>query len=141
MPFVDPDAQGFFCPAPAGDAETYAACLQGVAFVERWCYEVMESLGCRADGPVYTSGAGARNPVWNRLRATVLGRRLCLPRMSDPAVGAAILAARGLSVPNAIRNMVAIREEFEPDGRLAGRYEALYRRFRAACAERGLGRE
>ncbi|MFW5856808.1 MAG: FGGY-family carbohydrate kinase [Planctomycetota bacterium] len=38
FPFVDPGADGFFEPEPDSETELYAAILQGVAFVERWCY-------------------------------------------------------------------------------------------------------
>ncbi len=139
LPFADPTARGFFTREPRGNAEMYAACLQGVALVERWCYAVMDELGCRMNGVLYTVGGGARNPVWCQLRADLLGRRVRLARMSDSAVGAAMLAARSVAPDISLQDLMAVREEYEPNHRVAARYDELYARFREACAQRGLG--
>ena len=45
FPFLAPDARGFFVPEVSDPAERYAACLQGVALVERLGIEVLDAAG------------------------------------------------------------------------------------------------
>ncbi len=112
----------------------YAAYLQGIAFVERWCYEKLAALGAPVRR-VFATGGGARSDVWCRLRADVLRRPLVLPEQTETAFGAAILAASrvrgGLTAASSA--MVRPAREYEPGGR---DFEAPYRAFREECRRR-----
>ncbi|WP_197320201.1 FGGY-family carbohydrate kinase [Saccharomonospora sp. NB11] len=92
FPFVAAEARRFTLGTPADDVDAYAAVLRGVAFVERLCFDYLDLLGAPIDGTLTTTGGGARNDHWTRLRATTLGRPLTVPSDADPAVGMALLA-------------------------------------------------
>ena len=56
----------------------------------------MTELGGPTLANVFTVGGGARNRSWANLRARVLGVPLREPASEEAAVGAALLAWRGL---------------------------------------------
>ncbi|MDH7602522.1 MAG: FGGY family carbohydrate kinase [Armatimonadota bacterium] len=142
FPFVQADAGGFF-PNVAGDgAELYAACLEGVAYVERWCYEVMQELGAPVGDTIYSTGGGTRSVVWTAIRASVLNKRICKPAVTESAMGSAITAASQTlyrCVSEAVRAMVKYDSTIDPDDSLVAHYEEGYREFRKQCGLRGLG--
>ncbi len=140
FPFVAPDAEGFVVGEPSGEADRIRATLEGVAFVERLGYERLAALGAPASAPVVVTGGGSRSPVWNRIRATVLGMPLLAVPDASTARGACILAAAGTLHPDlatATAAMSARGEPVEPDDAERDALEASYARFRSAIAERG----
>ena len=92
-----PDAEGFLLGTPVDEADRYAALLQGVAYVERLCFDYLELLGAPDRRPLTLTGGGARSRYWCQLRADVLGRPVRIPRTPRPAFGMAVLAAAGAS--------------------------------------------
>jgi sugar (pentulose or hexulose) kinase len=140
FPFLEPGARGFVVGRAADDVEAYRAALEGVAFVERLAYEHLEALGAAPDGAIATAGAGSRSRVWNRIRATVLGRPLVVPEQPTSAFGAALLAAAGTVHENleaAAAAMVRHREEVEPDASEEAALLASYTRLEEALRARG----
>lgn len=95
FPFVVPEAQGFVLGEPADGADLYAALLQGVAYVERLCFDYLDHLGAPVDGSLTATGGATRSRYWSQLRADVLGRPLRLVEHPEPAFGMAVLAAVG----------------------------------------------
>jgi sugar (pentulose or hexulose) kinase len=150
FPFVRPDAQAFALPycqeegeaesaAPPDTGTRYAAQLEGVAYVERLAYEMLESLGGTV-GPVIRVAGGARSDIWLAIRASVLNRELLCPAETGAAMGAAVLAASRThfeGVIPAARAMAHTERGVQPRPDLVDRYEERYQCFRAACAERG----
>ena len=49
FPFAAPDAEAFTLGAPAGDGERAASLMQGLALVERLCFEQLARLGAPSD--------------------------------------------------------------------------------------------
>ncbi len=143
FPFAHPKATSFVDGSPRDAAESYAAQLQSMAFVERWGYEILESCGIKVGGKVFSTGAAAGSPVLSQLRANVLGKTILLPRYPTAAFGAAILAATGTvfagDVVRAIQSMSAILETYFPSAELVPAFDAIYNSFRDACARRGYG--
>jgi len=141
FPFAHPKATAFVDGSPRDAAESYAAQLQSMAFVERWGYEILESCGINVGDKVFSTGAAARSPVLSQLRASVLGKTVVLPRYPTAAFGAAILAATGAvfsgDIVHAIQSMSAIMETYLPSSELVPAFDATYRSFRDACARRG----
>lgn len=149
FPFGAPAAQAFVRGEPANEAELFAALLQGVAFVERLCFEYVDLLGAPAGGELTLTGAATRSRAWCQLRADVLGRPLRLVEQSEAAVGMAILAAsasaesarasagEGTAVAAAARAMVRTREVIEPRADRAVALMASYLRFVAELRRRG----
>lgn len=138
FPFVAPDAEPFVCGRPDGEADHYAAVLQGVAFVERLCFDHLDRLGAPVDGPLSLTGGATRSRYWCQLRADVLGRPVRLPDNAEPALGMAVLAAAsGGSVAETAGRMVRVRETVDPRPDAAGRFAAAYLRLVDELAGRG----
>ena len=140
FPFAAPDAEAFSLGDAADEVDRYRALLEGVAFVERLGYERLADLGAAADPPIAVSGGGSGSPVWNRIRATVLGAPVTATPAATTALGACILAAAGTLHPDlaaATEAMAATGEPVEPVGEEQAALDDGYRRFLAAVTERG----
>ncbi len=140
FPFLEPRARGFLLGGPADETEAYRAALEGVAFVERLAYDHLARLGVEAVDGIATAGGGAGSAVWNRIRATVLGRPLFRPRHPSSAFGAALLAAAGTvhdGIDAAVAAMVRRADEFEPDRHEEEALAASYLRFIDELRNRG----
>lgn len=144
LPFVDPETEGFVAGDAASKVELYAGYLEGVAYVEKWCYELMQSLGAPIDGTFYTVGGGAKSKFWMRIRSSVLNRPLTRPANTECAMGTAIVAASREvygSLAEASKAMVKADLTVEPDNTLAASYALGYTKFREACKKRKLGEQ
>jgi D-ribulokinase len=138
FPFVAADAQGFTLGSPRSELDRYAALLQGVAFLERLCVEHLDALGAPVGEPMRVSGGAVRSEAWTQLRADVLGRRLEVPAVTDPAFGMAMLSAGSVQgIPEAARRMVRTCRVFEPRPAVGARLADGYHRLVAALRERG----
>lgn len=100
FPFVSGDARGFLAGTPRDEADGHRAALEGVAFLERLAVERVQALGVEVRGPLHAAGGGSRSELWNRIRATVLGRPLRVAERAETAFGAALLAAAGSLHPD-----------------------------------------
>jgi len=131
FPFVAPEAEGFTLGRPADEIDRYAALLQGVAFIERLCFDYLDLLGAPAGGPVVLTGGGAKSRYWCQLRADVLGCPVTLPQNAEAAFGMAVLAAAsaGRKVADVARAMVRIREVIDPRPDHAVRFREPYLRL------------
>ena len=115
FPFIAPEAEGFTLDTPTDEADRYAALLQGVAFIERLCFDYLDLLGAPVDGPKVLTGGGAKSRYWCQLRADVLGSPVTLPENAEAALGMAVLAsAAGRPVAEAAGAMVRVREIIDP---------------------------
>ncbi len=138
FPFVAPGAERFTLGTPKDEVDAYAAVLRGVAFVERLCFDYLDLLGAPVDGTLTTTGGGARNRYWTRVRATALGRSLTVPRDADPAVGMALLARSAeSSLAEAAREFVRETETVEPQAADADVLTEGYLTLVDALHERG----
>ncbi|MDI6828371.1 MAG: FGGY family carbohydrate kinase [Armatimonadota bacterium] len=140
LPFVNPEAEGFILGQPRDSRDLYAAYLEGVGFVERWCFEIFAELGAEIGNTVYTTGGGAKSVEWMQVRANILNRNVVRPGLTECAVGAAVVAASKTLFENlewAASAMVKPGEAVEPDPKKVELYDINYRVFREACASRG----
>jgi len=140
LPFLNAQATGFVLGEPANEETYYAAHLEGLAYVERLCYEVVESLGASLSDALYVAGGGTHSAAGLQIRADVLGKQLRVPDVPQGAMGAAILAARGCaytSVAEAVSEMVHCRRRVDPRPEFREAYGQRYGRFVAACRDRG----
>ncbi len=122
FPFNAPGAEGFF-DAPTDDIDRYLSLLQGVALVEKWCFERFTALGIEVCAPVYTTGSGSLSDVWNQIRADLLQIPLARPSSTESAMGVAILAAShifyGGNLGQAGKAMSRIDRYYSPDPRMS----------------------
>jgi xylulokinase len=140
FPFSDPNAEGFIVGEPRDSRDLFTAYLEGIAFVERWSFEVLQSLGAFVGDSVYTTGGGAKSTEWMQIRATVLNRRVIRPQWFECAIGTAAVAASSTifsGLDEAVRGMVKTGESVDPDPSKSAAYEHKYVAFRDACTARG----
>ncbi len=139
LPFASPHAEFFQLGKEKDRLELYTGCLEGVAYLERYSYELLAQLGATPITRVYTSGSGALSTLWCRIRASVLERPLMVPATIEAAMGSCILAASGTlgGVGKACRSMVRQKTVIEPEPDVAPAYRERYHKFLDACRDRG----
>ena len=140
FPFAAPDAEAFTIGAPAGDGEHAAALMQGLALVERLCFDRLEALGTDTGGALSLTGGATRNRRWCQLRSDALGRPARLPEQTESAFGMAILATAahsGEPVAEAARRMSRTRCVFEPRAALRAHLDEQYERLVGELRRRG----
>lgn len=140
FPFAAAHAEGFGTPQNESPERQFATLLEGVAFVERLGYAVLEELGAPVGPTIWSAGGGSRSRAWLQIRADVLGREVRRSAQDGAAAGAAILAAAGVTgseVAEVVRSMVRIECCFEPRPHVRARYDDSYFRFLEECRRRG----
>jgi D-ribulokinase len=138
FPFRAGDAEGFELGTPLDEADRYAGLLQGVAFVERLCFDYIDMLGAPVDGPLRLTGGAANSRYWCQLRADVLNGPVVLPKQSEPALGMAILAsAHERKLADAAHAMVHLGETIAPRQDRSERLREPYLRLVDELESRG----
>ncbi|WP_248763299.1 FGGY-family carbohydrate kinase [Pseudarthrobacter sp. SSS035] len=138
FPFAAPQARGFTLGTSEIEGDRYAAALQGVAFIERLCFDYLDLLGAPTDGSLVLTGGATKSPYWNQLRADVLGRPVTLPQNAEPALGMAVLAASpDRETADVAAEMVKVRQVLEPRPESAGRFDDSYVRLITELEQRG----
>ncbi|WP_296194404.1 FGGY-family carbohydrate kinase [uncultured Microbacterium sp.] len=121
------------------DAATRArAVLEGVALVERWGLDV---LGATDASEHVVSGGGTRSALWNRTRASALGRPVRIARTRDSGFGAAVLATTAItheSLADAASRLSRSDAVVDPDPDLARVLADHYAALRAELDAAGL---
>jgi D-ribulokinase len=138
FPFDAPQAEGFMLGRPEGDGERFAALLQGLAFVERLCFDYVDLLGAPVGEELTLTGGSARGGYFSQLRSDVLGRPVRLVEHGESAFGMAVLAAsEDVKVAEAAAAMVRVAEVIEPRSIRAGHFLPSYARLVGELEERG----
>ena len=138
FPFVAPDAESFYI-GSADEPARYAGVMEGIGYIERLAYELLESLGCETGDTLLASGGACKSAGWLQIRANILGKCVKVPQVTGAAMGSAIIAAAdhfgGLS--KAVKNLVSMRSAVEPEMPKHERYNELYQEFKRICTEKG----
>lgn len=124
FPFLKNDFPGF------GDHSSYTAVIEGIAYVERLCFEKLEELGCEVGDTVYSTGGACRSDVWLQIRADVLGKTIKVPEVTDAAIGGAMMAAGAVhyeSLSEAVSHMGRISKTVTPQKCV---YDEIYKKFK-----------
>jgi xylulokinase len=109
-PLWNPRARGAFSglSLAAGRKEMARAVLEGTAFALRQIVETIEHEGGVRVKSLPTAGGGARNALWNQIKADVTGRELAVFEFQEfSALGAAMLAGTACGVFRTIEDAVA----------------------------------
>jgi xylulokinase len=96
-PHLDASARGGWIGLTAKHtrADLIRALIEGVAYSQKDCLNIIEGLGVRVDS-VRASGGGARSLLWRQILADVFDRRVVtLESQEGSAYGAALLAMTG----------------------------------------------
>lgn len=139
FPFIAPQARGF---GPEGLTlpAHFVANMEGVAYVERYAFELAETLSGEKVNAVYSAGGGSGSTAWLTIRSNVLNKPVFLMEQVSGAAGAAILAASKThftSLSQAAGSMTRISKKLNPSPALAASYEKNYRRFIQIMQEKG----
>ena len=92
FPFHQPGAQALWAGTPTSMTDRVRSVMEGVGFIERLGLETLAEHGASSTRH-FLSGGGSKSAAWNQLRASILGTSVLVPRYSDSAVGAALLAS------------------------------------------------
>jgi len=139
FPFLHNQAEGFVIGDTGDKTDLFRGHMEGLAYIERWCTEVLEGLGAPIH-KMYATGGGAQNRDWLQIRANVLNRPFARAQYAESAKGVAIVAASSTfysSVSEACRHMVTLDLEIQPKRDLVEQYQKIYTRFREEMTERG----
>ncbi|MEM4497893.1 MAG: FGGY family carbohydrate kinase [Nitrososphaerota archaeon] len=114
-------------------AHLYRAALEGLSYQLRLAIELLERSFNLTFSGIRVVGGGSRNELWNRIRASVTGKRIIISRfMEATALGAAIVAFKGVGLfktfEEARRNLNYELKVFEPEKDQAI-YERIYTRY------------
>ncbi len=135
FPFVDPKAKKFVV-GTGSESELYTAYMEGVGYVEKLSYEVMAGLGCNVGKEIYAVGGATKSGEWLKIRATILNKTLKVPKVTNAAMGSAMIAASKTmfkSITQAVDGMLQIDKTVKPFDDLVQPYERLYDDFLDQC--------
>jgi len=96
FPVSDPQQPPRLTPRPADDALFFQAILEGIAAIEAEGYRKLAALGAPFPRRILSTGGGAANAGWARIRERVLGVPVVAARHQQAAYGAALLALRSV---------------------------------------------
>jgi len=139
FPFIAPQARGF-APSGLSEAELFTANMEGVAYVERYAYELIRRLSGEEVKAVFTAGGGSQSEPWLLIRSSVLNRPIYKMKHVSGAVGAAILAASRTfyhTLTEAGRAMTQAEKKIFPVTEIVGAYEEGYRKFLKILRDKG----
>ncbi|MBX2953123.1 MAG: FGGY-family carbohydrate kinase [Leadbetterella sp.] len=131
FPFFAPQASGFWN-TEWTEEELFAACMEGVAYVERYAYERIRELSGEKVDRVFSAGGGSNSDVWLSIRSTVMQVPVQKMKNTSGAAGAAVLAASGTyysSLSEAAEAMIRPEKVVEPVASMISDYEHSYRNF------------
>lgn len=92
FPVNDPELAPVLEPLPGDSATFFQGMLEGMARIEAEGYALLAQLGAPALREIRTTGGGAENPAWTRIRARMLGVETKKARSESAAYGTALLA-------------------------------------------------
>ena len=96
FPRSAPEMQPVLQPRPDNPRDFLPAILEGIAAIEAEGYGRLTELGAPFPKRVYTSGGGAVNETWRRIRQRRLGIPVLQAAHTEAAYGAALIARGGI---------------------------------------------
>ena len=131
FPFIAPDAVGFQ-PDGMSRKDLFVSSMEGLAFIERYAYELIEEFSGEKVAVVYAAGGASNNDLWMKIRSNVLNLPIRKMHNVSGAMGAAIMAASQThfsTLVEATNVMTRLEKEFKPDKPLSEKYEKRYQAF------------
>ncbi|NPV87427.1 MAG: hypothetical protein HPY45_15615 [Anaerolineae bacterium] len=134
-PEANPKATGVFYGFTLrhGRSHFARAIMEAVGYVVRRNIEVIEGMGVPVN-EIRALGGGARSRIWKQIEADITGRPVLTTENEEAAtLGAAILAGKAVglyaSVEEAARQMVQIKERFEPSPANRAIYDEAFQTY------------
>ncbi|QNF35743.1 FGGY-family carbohydrate kinase [Adhaeribacter swui] len=131
FPFIAPHARGFE-PEGLSPVERFVANMEGVAYIERYAFEMIQQLSGEKVKAVYTAGGASNSDAWLTIRSNVLNLPIFKMKYVTGAVGAAIIAASKThftSISEATQALTQIEKEVHPTPYLSASYQKSYGKF------------
>ncbi|MBB6730885.1 FGGY-family carbohydrate kinase [Cohnella zeiphila] len=144
FPFVSGEARGFDAPGLTPEQQ-YASRMEGVAYLEKMSYDLLQRLSGERISSIHTAGGASGSRAWLQIRSSVLQMPIRKMKHAEGAVGAAILAASKHSFADlreAGSNLIRPDEVIEPGGASdRERYAENYERFVETLRAKGYLKE
>jgi len=131
FPFNAPNAKGFHSDGLTTE-QLFTSNMEGVAYLERYAFELASKMSGESINAVYTAGGGSFSPTWLKIRANVLNIPIYKAKHISGAYGAAVLAASQTHFTDLIeagQQLIQIDEKINPDKSLSELYDKNYNRF------------
>jgi len=131
FPFIAPEAKGFEQEA-LKPVESFVSNMEGLAYIERYAYELIENLSGEKVKTIFTAGGASNNELWMKIRSNVLNLPIKKMKNAAGVMGAAIMAASQTHFKNlvdAANSMTSLEIEFCPDPSLSNEYTIRYHQF------------
>ena len=93
FPINDPEMSPNLEPLPGDSVTFFQGMLEGIARIESMGYDLLHQLGAPKVSEVRTTGGGANNPAWSRIRERTLKVKMKPARSNLAAYGTALLAS------------------------------------------------
>ena len=77
---------------PESDVMAYRGILEGIAFTERYAYDLLQRAGAKLSQTIYTTGGGAKSKLLSQIRANILNRPVAITNTTGSDMGAAFLS-------------------------------------------------
>lgn len=134
-PYNDTEVRGAFVGLSLNTdrGQMTQAVLEGVAFSFRDALELARGLGVPTQRATICGG-GAKSPLWRTIMANILNIQIDYIQNEGPAMGAAMLAAKGCGACGSLEELAAhtvhVTESTMPTPELVTRYEQRYQTYR-----------
>jgi sugar (pentulose or hexulose) kinase len=92
FPVNDPNMQPILEPLPGDSVTFFQGMLEGIAGIEAHGYQLLHKLGAPKVTEIRTTGGGAQNAPWARIRERIIGVPMKPARSELAAYGTALLA-------------------------------------------------
>ncbi|UOF90406.1 FGGY-family carbohydrate kinase [Fodinisporobacter ferrooxydans] len=140
FPFHHSLAKGFEQGMQRDEAHRYAGFLEGIGYLERLSFDLLDEMGVPNKQKIYVSGGAAKSSVWLQIRANILNTPLYKPRVPEAAMGMCIVAASQTifsNIQEAVDSMVKIETVVEPSQDSYVRFDEQYAAFKTQLVKRG----
>ena len=77
---------------PDSDVMKFRGILEGIAFTERYAYDLLQKAGAKLSQTIYTTGGGGKSKVLSQIRANILNRPVAITNTTGSDMGAAFLS-------------------------------------------------
>jgi len=77
---------------PDSDVMEFRGILEGIAFTERYAYDLLQKAGAKLSQTIYTTGGGGKSKVLSQIRANILNRPVAITNTTGSDMGAAFLS-------------------------------------------------
>lgn len=77
---------------PDSDVMEFRGILEGLAFTERYAYDLLQKAGAKLSQTIYTTGGGGKSKLLSQIRANILNRPVAITNTTGSDMGAAFLS-------------------------------------------------